>query len=248
MADEIRDQILAGAYLPGERLPTIKELEARYGVSAAVVRHAVEVLQAEGLLMTRRGGGTVVRPPPPARRLAMDRYKAALEIAAVPDTTARATAFTTDQHISWAEYRLDKDYSQAEADDELAALFGLPAGVPLLRRHFVFYANDVPSQISINYMPWDLVHGTRVADPCNEPWPGGTLAQCASLEHPVTRVEEHVRTRMPTHQESETLQIARGVPIFAITRRMLSGTKVMEVCRDIILPGDSVVLEYSIDL
>lgn len=53
---------------------------------------------------------------------------------------------------------------------------------------------------------------------------------------------------MPTPEEVATLRLAEGVPVLAITRRMLSGARVMEVCRDIVLPADGVVLDYSIDL
>jgi GntR family transcriptional regulator len=53
---------------------------------------------------------------------------------------------------------------------------------------------------------------------------------------------------MPSPEEAETLRIGHGVPVLAITRRMLSGDRVLEVCRDIIIPADRVVLDYSIDL
>ncbi|MFC6934594.1 hypothetical protein ACFQHO_32480 [Actinomadura yumaensis] len=53
---------------------------------------------------------------------------------------------------------------------------------------------------------------------------------------------------MPTPEEAETLRMSAGVPVLAITRRLISGEDVMEVCRDIVLPADRVILDYSIDL
>ncbi len=44
----------------GDRLPTEKELTERYGVSRTVVREAIKVLSATGLVETRRGSGTYV--------------------------------------------------------------------------------------------------------------------------------------------------------------------------------------------
>ncbi|MWA06110.1 GntR family transcriptional regulator [Actinomadura sp. LD22] len=243
IADTLREGIRDGSLPPGTRLPTMAELCAAHGVSEIVVRQAVALLRTEGLVETRRGGGTVVRVVPPARRVAMERYRAVTRPLAVPETT-----FTRDQKISWQEYRLDKEYSRVRADDDLGALFELPTGTELLRRRFVFYARGEPSQISVNYLLWDLVGGTPVADPEREPWPGGTLAQMAYLGHPPTRVEEAVRSRMPTPEETETLRMGGGVPVIAITRRMLSRASVMEVCRDIVIPADRVVLDYSIDL
>ncbi len=94
----------------------------------------------------------------------------------------------------------------------------------------------------------DLVGETPVSDPAREPWPGGTLAQLAYLGHPPVRVEEAVRSRMPTPEEADTLRMTGGVPVLGITRRMLARDGVMEVCREIVLPADRVVLDYSIDL
>ncbi|WP_433327050.1 GntR family transcriptional regulator [Spirillospora sp. CA-294931] len=243
IADTLRGQIREGNYPPGARLPTMAELCAVHGVSEIVVRQAIALLRGEGLVETRRGGGTIVRVVPPARRVAMDRYRAVTRPLAVP-----ATTFTHDQRIRWDEYRLDREYARTRADAELAALFELPDGTELLRRRFVFYSRGEPQQISVNYLPWDVVGDTPVADPDREPWPGGTLAQLSFLGHPPTRVEEAVRARMPTPEESESLGVTGGVPVIAITRRMLSGPRVMEVCRDIVIPADRVVLDYAIDL
>jgi GntR family transcriptional regulator len=159
-----------------------------------------------------------------------------------------ATSFTADHGIGWQEYRLSARYSAVRADEELAALFGIDVGTPLLRRRFVFYARQEPEQISVSFLPLDLVAGTPVADPAREPWPGGTPAQLASLGHPVTRIEESVSARMPATAEAQTLRISQGTPVFAILRLMISGEAVLEVCRHIVIPADRVVLDYRIDL
>ncbi|MBG6087623.1 GntR family transcriptional regulator [Actinomadura viridis] len=243
IAELLRDQIRDGRYPQGARLPTMAELCAAHGVSEIVVRQAIARLRGEGLVQTRRGGGTIVRVAPPVRRVAMDRYRTVTRPMAVP-----ATTFTHDQRISWDEYRLDREYTRTRADTDLAGLFEAAAGIEVLRRRFVFYARGEPQQISVNYLPWDVVGDTPVADPEREPWPGGTLAQLSFLGHPPTRVEEAVRARMPTPEEAETLRMSGGVPVVTITRRMLSGPRVLEVCRDIVIPADRVVLDYAIDI
>ena len=254
VADELRQQILAGRYAPGARLPTMEELRRAYGVSEIVIRHAVSLLRLEGLVETRRGGGTVVRARPQVRRRAMERYaidarQAAEQYAAVAGQAADPrTSFTQDHGIEWQEYQLTVRYAEVAADEELAALFGTDPGTALLRRHFVFYARGEPEKISTNFMPLDLVAGTPVSDPAREPWPGGTFAQLAFLGRPVSRVEESVSARMPAESEARTLRVAQGVPVFAILRRLISGDAVLEVCRDIVIPADRVVLEYGIDV
>jgi len=61
-ADAIRALIAQREYAPGERLPSERELAARFGVSRPVVREAIGRLVAGGLLRTRRGAGTYVAP------------------------------------------------------------------------------------------------------------------------------------------------------------------------------------------
>jgi GntR family transcriptional regulator len=253
VADELRQQILSGRYAPGARLPTMEELRRAYGVSEIVIRHAVSLLRLEGLVETRRGGGTIVRTRPQVRRRAMERYTVDARQAAERGTgpgqaTEPRTSFPEDHPIEWPDYQLTTDYSEVPADEELAALFGIEPEAPLLRRHFVFYARGEPEQISVNYLPLDLVAGTPVADPAREPWPGGTVAQLAFLGHPVSRVEESVSARMPSEPEAQTLRVAQGVPVFAILRRLISGDAVLEVCHHIVIPADRVVLEYGLDI
>jgi GntR family transcriptional regulator len=248
VADELREQIQSGRYPPGARLPTMEELRHAYGVSEIVIRHAVSLLRHEGLVETRRGGGTVVRARPQVRRRAMQRYAVDAQQALERYTADPHTSFTEDHAISWSDYRLTTGYAEVTADEELAVLFGTEPGTALLRRHFVFHARGEPQQLSVNYLPLALVAGTAVADPAREPWPGGTLAQLAFLGRPVSRVEEAVSARMPSEAEVRTLQVAQGVPVFAILRRLFSGDDVLEVCRHIVIPADRVVLEYGIDL
>jgi DNA-binding FadR family transcriptional regulator len=62
----VREQVIAeltrllakGAFQPGERIPTERELSERLGVSRGTVREAVQFLQALGLVEIRHGSGT----------------------------------------------------------------------------------------------------------------------------------------------------------------------------------------------
>jgi GntR family transcriptional regulator len=74
------------------------------------------------------------------------------------------------------------------------------------------------------------------------------MAQLATLGVSVTRIEESVRARMPTPDERRTLQIAQGVPVLTVTRRMFDGERPVEAAVDIVMPADRFVLDYTIDL
>ncbi|WP_371920947.1 FadR/GntR family transcriptional regulator [Pseudomonas sp. GW531-T4] len=60
VADEIRAGIINGAYLPGSRLPSERDLAQRFMVSRPAVREAIGALQNEGMVVTRLGSGTYV--------------------------------------------------------------------------------------------------------------------------------------------------------------------------------------------
>lgn len=241
IAADVRAQITGGAYGPGDRLPTLPELCETYGVSETTVRNALSVLRTEGLIETRTRAGTTVRERPPVHRLTADRYKTKLG--------PPATAFTRDQGIGWSEYRLDKRFEQVRAGTNLAALFECEVGEMLLARHFVFYDNDEPSQMSTSYVRWSDVAGTPVADPINEPWPGGTRAQLAHIGITVRRITESFTTGMPTEDEAATLRIGAAVPVLRFTRRHLADDgRVVEVAHPIVRRGDSTVVEFAIDL
>jgi DNA-binding FadR family transcriptional regulator len=62
---QVENAIYAGQLTPGERLPSERELMVQFGVSRATVREALRVLEAGGLIRSRRadpGGGAEVLP------------------------------------------------------------------------------------------------------------------------------------------------------------------------------------------
>jgi len=55
-------RIVAGEFKPGDRLPAESQLLADYDVSRPVLREAVRVLVAKGLVLSRQRAGATVRP------------------------------------------------------------------------------------------------------------------------------------------------------------------------------------------
>jgi GntR family transcriptional regulator len=243
IARELRERITAGAegYQPGDQLPTLPELAMAYSVSEPTIRHALGLLRSEGLIESRARAGTRVLARPPVHRLAADRYRKV--------GGSRSTPFTRDQGIGWTEYRLDKRFERIEAGIEIAALFEAEPGEELLARHFVFHDNDQPTQMSTSYVRWSDVEGTPVSDPINEPWPGGTRAQLASLGIRVTAISESFTAAMPTELEAATLRIGSGVPVLRYTRRHIADTgRIVEVAHPIVRRGDTTIVDFRIEL
>ena len=57
IVETLREDLVAGAILAGQKLPTESQLGARFGVSRTVVREAIAALAADGLVESRQGSG-----------------------------------------------------------------------------------------------------------------------------------------------------------------------------------------------
>ncbi len=61
---QVQQAIREGRYPRGSKLPTERELAESFGVSRSVVREAIKVLAASGLVESRQGSGIFVRNDP----------------------------------------------------------------------------------------------------------------------------------------------------------------------------------------
>ncbi|SFN55012.1 transcriptional regulator, GntR family [Izhakiella capsodis] len=53
----IKQELVAGKYLPGSRLPPERSIAERFGVGRAIVREAMIMLEVEGYVAVRKGSG-----------------------------------------------------------------------------------------------------------------------------------------------------------------------------------------------
>ena len=93
---QLADLVGAGALVPGDRLPPLRQLAGDLGLAVGTVARAYRELEADGLLSSRRGGGTRVSDR--ARRLPAAARRARLgELAATYLAHARALGATDDE-------------------------------------------------------------------------------------------------------------------------------------------------------
>jgi GntR family transcriptional regulator len=73
IAAQLRRLIASGRVVPGEELPSVRDVAGYHAINPMTVSRAYSQLEAEGLLERRRGRGMVVaesrRPQPDRRRL-----------------------------------------------------------------------------------------------------------------------------------------------------------------------------------
>jgi GntR family transcriptional regulator/MocR family aminotransferase len=60
---QLRDRIQRGALLPGQRIPSSRDLAQDLGTSRNTIEGALGLLVAEGWIVRRVGAGTVVASP-----------------------------------------------------------------------------------------------------------------------------------------------------------------------------------------
>jgi GntR family transcriptional regulator len=70
IAEQVRQALIAGVLVPGDQLPTVKEVVTQLAINPNTVFKGYRELEREGLVEGRPGAGTFVRrrpPGPPAR-------------------------------------------------------------------------------------------------------------------------------------------------------------------------------------
>lgn len=60
IVETIKNSIQHGTFQPGDKLPTLKQMEEIYDVSRIVIREAIKVLEGQGVLYSQQGSGIYV--------------------------------------------------------------------------------------------------------------------------------------------------------------------------------------------
>lgn len=73
VADQLRDRILSGAYQPGDKLPSTRDLAGTFGVARNTANDALRLLAHEGLVDIKDKSRAVVLSPDEATKTPDDR-------------------------------------------------------------------------------------------------------------------------------------------------------------------------------
>lgn len=92
--DGIKEQIATGVLLPGDKLPSVRELAASLAINPNTIQRAYKLLELDGWIATIPGKGCFVSRNQKALQQEIERWYAAFDEAA---ENLKALGITTDQ-------------------------------------------------------------------------------------------------------------------------------------------------------
>lgn len=162
IAIEIAEHIASGIYRPGERMPGVRTLASKRGVSTATVVAAYRQLEEGGHLQARARSGFYVRPrrsapavqPPPRMKATrprlvdgQDMAMALIQAANNPDIVQLGAAVPAPEFLP--VQAVARSLSRAmRLHYNIAAGYMMPPGLPELRRHIARRMNEAGAAVS----------------------------------------------------------------------------------------------------
>lgn len=238
IADHLRAAIDSKELGPGEKLPSESQLIGHYDVARMTVRHALQILQSEGLTVAEHGKGVFVRSRPPVRRLASDRF-------ARHHREQGKAAFIAEAEDAGVKPSVDSiEIQESKPAPEVAAKLNLAEDELVIVRARRYLLNGHPVETATSYIPASIARGSQITQPNSGP--GGIYARLEELGHRLDHFTEEIRARMPLRDEARALKLAPGVPVFHLVRTAYDqdGCPV-EIC-DTVMSSDAYVLSYEL--
>jgi GntR family transcriptional regulator len=141
-ADDLRSAIREGVFGDGGQLPSEPELSRQLGVSRPTVRHALSLLEQQGLVLRRQGLGTFV-------------LSSVAELADLLNTNSGVTEMIRSAGRRPGASRIT--VGTGAADARVAAHLAIPVGASVATIERVRTADDHPVALTRDVMPSDLL-------------------------------------------------------------------------------------------
>ncbi|WP_326739116.1 GntR family transcriptional regulator [Streptomyces sp. NBC_01022] len=214
IAAYLRDGILDGDFPPGKPLPSSRKLNDQFGAAAQTIKNAMETLEREGLVYTRRGAGIFAREHR-QRTMTPAEYKN-------PPTDGGKY-----QWIAAAERKGSTGRSELLDVEEVIPphlvreVFGLDSEETAILRRQLLFLDDEPCELVEVYFPLEVAQGTPITEKRRIKGGAGRVLADAGL--PPLRCVDKVAARWPTPQQQEALRMPTRLPVlrqFRVTYSM----------------------------
>ncbi len=143
--DRVFDLLAKRSLRPGDRIPTEPDLIALLGVSRATLREGLQLLEQEGVIVTRHGIGRFLVAAPETLVTDLSRLRGVSEL--------------LQEHRIRAGVRL-LEVSRREADEVVARALKLAPGTPVIHLERVWTQRAGPVIYSVDILPEALLGST----------------------------------------------------------------------------------------
>jgi GntR family transcriptional regulator len=224
ITDRLREEITAGRWKAGERLPVHAELADQFGVSVMTIREAVRQLVSERLLMTLTSRGTIVRSREVLEHVVTDFIR--------PDRPASPASDVFVETVQAAGRAPHKEFSMRmePASPEVARWLGLVPNDWVVARTLMQYVDGEPWTWEISYYPRALAEEIGLDTPTDIP--EGTTRRMADRGHGETGWRDINGCRPATPEEADKLSVPTGVWIQDYIRIGANDRQITRVTRD----------------
>ncbi|MBE9059593.1 GntR family transcriptional regulator [cf. Phormidesmis sp. LEGE 11477] len=211
ISEKLKQQIDAGRYVPGDRLPSEFDLGSLFEVSRTTVRHAIANLIQQGIVTTQQGKGIFV----------CDRQKISFSM-----SNPLMHFDIALQQQGYAASIKSLQYQLVPAPPEIALQLQLNKANPrVYRQEKIIYANESAIALEIDYFPQKL--GQQLAEPLQQGFTYSTLTNHGILLQAAKVSLESIPT---TYELSEYLEAPLGMPILVFNYLAYTDKRQPAIC------------------
>lgn len=204
----------------GGRIPTTRELEAKFNTTNRTIQDALQILKDEGFIVGQRGQGVFV-------------------LTKQPHVVDVAAYFAP----SPGGYSYDiLDVAEVAPPADVAEVFGLPDGGVAVLRHRLTRFNGGPLETDRSYYPIEIARGTDLTQPRRIK--GGAPRVLAEAGYPEREFVDRVSVRPPTAEEVTLLGLPASVPVMCQLRIVYSDEMRPVEVSLLVKPGNQYELRY----
>lgn len=213
IAAYLRDRIINGDFEPGEKLPSLRQLQAQFSVAANTVRAAIATLTSERLVISEQGRGVIVRHH---RQLTM---RPAAYKNPAPQGEKYQWLAENEKRGMAAKAKL-LHVGEVVPPTAVREVFRLGKHEPALLRRQVLSLNGEPCELVEVYLPLEIARGTKLMN--NHLLRGGSGRVLEDLDYPSIRCEDRVSAQLPTPEQYAALQMPTKLPVLRTFRTTFS--------------------------
>ncbi|WP_405615591.1 GntR family transcriptional regulator [Streptomyces sp. NBC_01511] len=227
IAADLRKQMQNGMLNPGDKIPSLTEIQTRYGVTVTTANRAFKQLKAEGLTYAKPGVGTVVAARP---RTAVAGASRLDRLNATGSPFAPEEAST--DHMAMI---------RGTDDNDVIEQLRIEPYEEIVIRRRTLRRNDVPYAVGLSFIHQRVLRDVPEITQSGPLWPFWQETYTERTGKEVTRSPERRTARLAADYELEALEVPTpahaAVPVLVLHTTFYDEDGPIELWEDVYTPG-----------